>query len=339
MSKADVKSFQAVEAFRVALASYAESAAAALESAEAEGQRWLRWLEHDQRAHWKAVRRQATEELARARDAYRQKALYKDASGARHSAVDEQREIRRCEARLEEAEQREAATKRHALQLKNELQTYRGGVSKLRNLLGGTVPVAVADLREAVASLERYAAARPEIPMRDDAGPPMSREPAVSVESGALASDQDLRGRTPSPASRAKAAAGSRVPLLPDVPAAAREASADRLTEPPPARYDLVTLSLPPAAEPPDWHVYLERVEPTTAGDTGWHIGWAGTEEARVVPMTLTFGRIAAAAPFVAELMRLPTGSLIIARGNTVVRLIDGLNRCWWQGDEERDAP
>lgn len=339
MSKANVRSFQAVEAFRVALASYAESAAAALESAEAEGQRWLRWLEHDQRAHWKAMRRQATEELARAKDAFRQKTLYKDSSGARHAGVDEQREVRRCEARLEEAEQREAATKRHAIQLKNELQTYRGGAAKLRNLLGGAVPVAVADLREAVASLERYAAVRPDLPAREDTGASVSREPLPALEPGDLADDSELRLRTPGPRSRARAAAGSNVPLLPDVPAAAREATAERLSEQAPARYDLITLSLPPVTEPDEWHLYLERVEPTATGDSGWHVGWAGIEDARGVPTTVTFGRLAAAAPFVADLLRLPTGSLVVARGNTVVRLIDGLGRCVWQGDEEGTSP
>ena len=338
MSKANVRSFQAVEAFRLALLNHADSVAAALDEAEAEGERWLRWLEHDQREYWKQQRRAGNEALSRAKDAYRQKALYPDSSGARQSAIDELQEVRKCEANLERIESREANTKRHAVALKNEIQHYRGGAGRLRNLVNGTIPVASAALKEAVAQLERYAAAMPNVSdsPADGNGANMTRVAAEPAESSAEAIDPDeLRRRTPGVRARATASVGGHPPVLPDVPAAARDVAANRASTERPGRYDLVTLALPAVTAPEDWHLYLERVQPAFEDDTGWHVGWAGATDGTPLPVfTVTFGKLEQAAPFLADLMRMPVGTLAVARENTLCRLLDNLGNTLWAAKE-----
>ena len=330
MGKAHVQSFQAVEGFRRKLVRYAESAAAALESAEGEGQRWLRWLEVEQRAHWKAARRAATEGLSRAKDAYRQKSLFKDSTGARNSAVDELVAVRRAEARLEECERGDRATRQHAAELKRELQQYRGGIARLRNLLDSDVPVAVADLASAVDALEKYAAAGSAVPVAADSQTPMSRPVEAADEDDELADDAALRRRTPTTRAREKAQATRDAAPLPDVPPAAREAALPRLLDRPPGKYDLVTISLPPGAA----HVYMERVEPIGPTDSGWHVGAAGKHDPSPPCRAATFGRLTALAPHAGDLMRLPVGTLAVARAGTVARLLDATNRRYWEGEQ-----
>ncbi len=333
MSKAHIKSFQAVEAFRVALVKYADAAMLAMEDAESGARRTLVWLQTEQSSYWKAAARAAQEGLSRAQDAYRQKAYFKDATGARQSAVDELQAVRRWEARIAEVEQRQRATARHVVELKQEIQDYRGSTARLRNLIEGRIPVASADLREAVAVLERYAALAPEARGggATEADAAMSRPEPTAQQSADLPDDATLRARTPTTRSRARAAASSIVPILPDVPAPARHATTPRQTERPPGRYDLVTLQLPEDVP----QVYLERVEPTGPADTGWHVGPAGDTHAGGTPVvTLTFGRIAQMHPHLAELMRLGVGTLVVARGSAVARVIDGLGSVLWEETE-----
>ncbi len=339
MSKADVRSFQAVEAFRVQLIKAAESASIALQDAEQQAERVLTWLQGEQRAYWKSARRAAGEALTRAQDAYRQKALYKDASGARSSAVDELTVVRRCQSRADECDAKAKATQRHAIEVKQELQAYRGGIARLRNLLDGRVPVMVADLKDAVAMLERYASLRAEVsPAGVESRPSVARA-AMETADETLADTEALRRRTPSPALRQRAQPSSLAPLWPDVPAGCRAALAERCDGDLPGKYDLITVRLPAGLSPEASHVYLERIEPTADTDTGWHAGWAADQDVDkgVQVVTITFGRLAASAPYIAGLLRLPVGTLIVARANTVLRVHNAFGNMLWEGDEQED--
>ena len=193
------------------------------------------------------------------------------------------------------------------------------------------MPVASAELLEAVAVLERYASLAPEARAgrdapREDAS--MSRHEAATPTAEDLPDDAKLRARTPTAKARTRAAASTVEPILPDVPAPARHAAHPRQSERPPGRYDLVTLQLP--SGPPQ--VYLERVEPTGPSDTGWHVGPAGEQHAAGTPVvTLTFGRVGQMHPHLAELMRLGVGTLIVARETSVARIVDGLGSVLWE--------
>ncbi|MEM8875404.1 MAG: hypothetical protein AAGD32_14240 [Planctomycetota bacterium] len=326
--QADVRSFQALEALRIALVKFADTAASAVESTEGVGNETLHWLEN-QAGHWKAETRKAREWSERAKDAYRQKIYFSDATGAKQSAIEEMIDMRKAAARVEVCDDKSRATARNKPLMRREIDQYRGSTGRLKGMLDREIPVTLAKLAQAIQNLEAYAAAKSE-PMtsRIDGPPPSMANHATPTDSdGALPDAATLRKRTPKPQVRRKAARSSAVPPLPDVPPDAREAAARLLEDDPPGRYDALTLALT-GDEPA---LYLERLTPADDADTGWHVGPATAEPGTAPVVTLTHGKLAAKAPHLAELLRLPVGSCVVSSGGAVCRIVDPLGRVIWE--------
>ena len=335
--RVDVSSFEAVEDFRSAVIRFVESANAALTSADVEISRTINWLESEQLPYWKAMLRKTADEIDKAKLAYREKALFKDSSGARHSAIDELKALRRAEAKREEVERRARATRRNLRQLQRELTLYKGAAAQLGQMVNGTLASAVQELGQVVEQLERYVHAAPETVTPAELAGMMSRESALfeirETTPGELVEAQQedaLRRRTPGPDARRAAARAEFAPELPEMPASVEQAMLP-LDEPPPGRYDLVTTTL--AADDPGGDVYLERREPTSPSDTGWHIGPAGDEVSPVQCVTITAGRIASARPELHRLLALPVGWFLRAAGGKLVAIVDPLGRTVWRAE------
>src|SRR3954451_11574743 len=156
-----VESIDSLKHFRVALFKFAEAADSALSDAESEMHSTLRWLENEQLSHWQTQIRKRTELLGRAKEALRMKQLFKDASGRTPSAVEEQKAVRLCQARLEEAEQKLVATKKYTRVLQREIQVYKGSVQRFATTVQCDIPVAAATLDSLVQTLEEYVALAP----------------------------------------------------------------------------------------------------------------------------------------------------------------------------------
>ena len=355
--RADVSDIDAIEQFRARLVRYCESANAALSSADAEVARALTWLESEMIPYWDKAVRDATAAVAEAKTKWREKALFKDATGARHSAVDEKAMLDKAVRRLEDAVARHAAARRELLRLRRDESAYKGPSSRLANFVGGSLADAAARLRQVVEQLEKYQDARPQAggsarfsagestsTARPDA-PPEPHEPHEPTPQGpggdpiaAATTAAELlaliAGLTP--ASRVRAAATRRadVPAMPLIPPEARDALSAHLLEIRFGKYDLVTSMLPPGAEA--GRVYLERREPANATDTGWHLGPARDADGRADATTpgcgiLTFAKLADAAPDWADLLRLPVGTLLLADAGELVAAVDPLGRAlWW---------
>ena len=339
-ARADVSSFEAIDAFRASLAEYIATANAALASAEVETMRTLGWLENEQVPYWKSAVRAAAKRVEECKAAYREKSLYKDATGMRHSAIDERRALARAVAHHEDCERRAAATRRQIIRLQREIMVYKAGVQRLTATLNGDLVRGLAELTHVLDALDRYVAARPEpatSSFAPQAGAPRETSRATDESDSRVTEIERLRQHTPSSATRAKAPRAAALPALPVVPPAAREAAQARLHDDPLARYDLLTLSLPSSTQQGvPTGVYLERREPVSAADTGWHIGHADGPNAPGAGacLTITVGRLADAAPDLAELLRLPLGTLIVARGGAVGQIVDPLGRTVWRRDE-----
>ena len=341
--RVEVSSFEAVEFFRTAVLRFVDAANGALTSADVEITRTIHWLESEQIPYWKKVLRDSAEEIEKLKTAYRDKALYKDATGARHSAIDELKALRRAETRREEYEQRAAATRRNLRQLQREVTLYKGAASQLRGMVNGMVATSAEELGRVVEQLERYVHIAPEAPRAAELATAMSRENALfeppqtttqELSEGAIA--EALRGRTPSAKARRAAERADFAPPLPAAP------PLDRLDMLPqegeiPSRYALVTTTL--GAEDAGGAVYLERLEPTGPSDSGWHIGPAGDEPARATGeglgkpacVTITAGRIAQQQPELGRLLSLPVGWFLRAARGKIVVIIDPLGRCVWR--------
>src|SRR5579862_8768168 len=108
---AKVTSIDAVKEFRIALIKFQESATMALGDCDSDVNRTTSWLEGSQLNYWTSQIRKRQEILAEAEDKLRFKKLYKDATGRRPSAVEEQKAVDLAKKRLAEAHEKFSQTK------------------------------------------------------------------------------------------------------------------------------------------------------------------------------------------------------------------------------------
>jgi len=125
---ARVESIDALKMFRRSIIKFIEAANVALGDAESEMQRRLNWLENEQDSYWQGQIRKRTEDVAKAKDAVRQKELFKDFAGRTPSADQEKKALRIAIARLEEAE-------RERRFLTEQLAQVRADFTKAANAL------------------------------------------------------------------------------------------------------------------------------------------------------------------------------------------------------------
>src|SRR3954454_20331914 len=102
---ARVDSIDAIRYFRTALVKFQESANSAMTDAESEMHKAHTWLENEQRQHWQREIRKCQDLLSRAKEALRMKKLFKDSTGSRPTAVDEEKAVKAAERKLAEAQQ------------------------------------------------------------------------------------------------------------------------------------------------------------------------------------------------------------------------------------------
>ncbi len=178
---ARVQDIDSIRRFRAALVKFVESANVAMTDSEGEITRKMSWLEGEQDQFWTMQIRKWTEEVNRAKDAVRQKRIFKDSLGRQQSTVDEEKHLKKCKLILEEAEAKLANTRRFAKQLQREHLLYRGGVQRLGTVLSADLPNAIATLDRVVAQLERYVAA----------GPAMAGSEASSDSPAAVGTDAE----------------------------------------------------------------------------------------------------------------------------------------------------
>jgi hypothetical protein len=153
---ARVDSIDAMRYFKVALVKFQEAANSALTDAESEMHQAHTWLEGEQRQHWQREIRARHEAVQRCKEAVRMKKLFKDSTGARPSAVDEEKALKVAERKLQEAEEKANNVKKHIMKLPKEVQTYKGSVQRFATNVQQDIPIALAHLGEMVAKLDEY---------------------------------------------------------------------------------------------------------------------------------------------------------------------------------------
>jgi hypothetical protein len=158
---ARVQSVDDIRAFRGVLVKFTEEAQTALISAEAELIRTASWLEGQQTAHWQDEVRKRTAIVGRCKDAIREKRLFKDSTGTYPSAHEEEKALRVAQHRLEEAEQKLAATKKYVRVLQREILLYKGQVQRFSTVAQVDLPQAIAWLDRVMMKLQAYAELRP----------------------------------------------------------------------------------------------------------------------------------------------------------------------------------
>jgi hypothetical protein len=156
MSGARVQSIDALKLFRIALIKFGDVANVALGDAEGEINRTVMWLGNEQQQYWQQQIRKRQELVARAKEAVRQKKLFKDSGGRSQSAVDEEKQLAKVQRKLEEAEQKLIATKRHYGIIQKESHSYKGSTQRLMTAVTSDIPNASAQLNNMIIALEGY---------------------------------------------------------------------------------------------------------------------------------------------------------------------------------------
>lgn len=154
--RADVRSLDAIEAFRGNLAKYLERARATLDEVDAEVVRTRSWLESDQKTYLMnqvRIRSRELEETKQARFNVNLSAF----RGEQSSRM----AVHRSERLLREAEDKVKVLKRWCGKYDNKVEPLKRQVDRLRNVLDYDLPRAIAHLANIVRTLDEYAATPP----------------------------------------------------------------------------------------------------------------------------------------------------------------------------------
>ena len=155
---AKVEDLDAIKSLKRAIWKFAEAANVALGDAEGEMNRAVMWLEGEQRAYWEGQVRKRHDLVERAREAVRMKKIFKDSTGRQQSAIDEEKALKVAQKRLEEAEQKVVAVKKHTAKLRKEILLYKGHVQRFATAVQNDLPMASAQLDGLLDRLQKYVA-------------------------------------------------------------------------------------------------------------------------------------------------------------------------------------
>ena len=156
MSSANV-TLDALRDFRVALVKFIEGVNVSLADADGDILRTTNWLELEMVPYWTTQIRKREELVARCKDAVRQKLLYKDSTGSRSSAIDEQKALKKAEAMLLEAQEKLVASRQYYRRIQKAHLEYRGQVARLNLSLTGALADCVAKLQSLHDTVADYA--------------------------------------------------------------------------------------------------------------------------------------------------------------------------------------
>ena len=330
---ARIDNVDALREFRTRLIKFAELAQTALADAEGEMQRVLVWLETEANTYWSGQIRKRQEAVEKAKDAVRQKKLFKSPTGSTQSAVEEEKMLRMAQKKLEEAEEKLKNVRRYTPRLQKEISIYKGGVQRLSTTVSADIPTAVGRLDRMVAAVEAYAALSVSGGGGDDASGQLFANMARALgEMGPAAPPstdyKPFREKTAA-LDRKAAEAGDvrleswKVPVLPDQ---TRELFGKIAAQrKPPADGERIIV------EDGAWQaekIYLERVAGED-GDTGWYVGRAdGLDVDRNLAMPvqdLMQGR-----HDLKEILGLPAGYLIVLDTTGVSAVLDDKGTDVW---------
>ena len=155
--RAQVRSIDALEAFRSNLIVYLSKARPTLEEVSSDVQRMRGWLENEQRAHWENEVRRRSRALEEA-----QAALFSSRiSRLSEASAAEQMAVQRTKRALDEAEGKLRVLKQWNRAFDNRVDPLVKQMEKLHTVLAHDMVHAVAFLAQAINTLDAYAEVAP----------------------------------------------------------------------------------------------------------------------------------------------------------------------------------
>jgi hypothetical protein len=335
MAGARVESIEALAVFRVALVKFQETASSALGDAEADVQRTISWLENDQYSHWNTQIRHRQENVARAKEALRQKQIFKDSSGRTPSAVEEQKMVAKAMHQLAEAEQKLAAVKQWAKRLEKEMLLYKGQVQRFVTAVSSDVPAAIGHMGALIQTLQEYAAIGPAKEVELDpslaayfsqgGGASMSRGTAPIVARKPYA---NLRGLAPSIEARVGAAAvpaPAQWTIAPLSDESVRLIGDLKATWATPGEGEKVVIAKGTDASD---KLFLLRAATDAANDSGWYVGKTDAGEAEL--QSILVSDLLKGRPDWRQLLALPPGTLVVIDRSGIAAMLSDKDESPW---------
>lgn len=157
---AQVRSVDAIEAFRGALARFEQRAQDALEALSGETRRADDWLRDDRPAYWKEQTRLADEAVQQAKIDLNRCLMYPVAD-ERPSCREERANLKQAQTRSDYCREKTERVKHWKRQLHHELFEYEGRIGHLRRMLETDLPRARIRLQQIVRRLDAYQIERP----------------------------------------------------------------------------------------------------------------------------------------------------------------------------------
>ena len=155
--RAQVRSIDALEAFRSNLIVYLSKARPTLEEVSSDVQRMRGWLENEQRAHWENEVRRRSRALEEA-----QAALFSSRiSRLSEASAAEQMAVQRAKRAFDEADGKLRILKQWSRVFDNRVDPLVKQMEKLHTVLAHDMVHAVAYLAQAINTLDAYAAVAP----------------------------------------------------------------------------------------------------------------------------------------------------------------------------------
>jgi len=159
MSQAHVVSIEALAAWKDSLGLFADEGRDALVAVEMEIRRAVDWLEEKTRL-WHAEVRKSEDLVVQAKaELTRRKML--PIVGKHPDCTEQEKALRRAQARLEAAELKLETCRRWAPRLRKAIEEYQGMARPLAGWLEHDLPRAAAVLEQRIAALERYVGGPP----------------------------------------------------------------------------------------------------------------------------------------------------------------------------------
>ena len=154
-SQIAVNSIDALKDLRVALALYGEDTLAALGAVDAEIRRTNLWLQQDRPAYWQNQIKKSREQIASAKAELFRKKLGKG-QGSSPSTVEQVENVRKAEARLQDAEKRLILTRKWQTHFQQAALEYHAATRRLKTQAAGEAPRGVNLLSRLIDALEAY---------------------------------------------------------------------------------------------------------------------------------------------------------------------------------------
>lgn len=323
--RANVDSIESLKSLRQTLVKFAEAANTALGEADSDVNRVINWLETEQVSRWQSQVRLRSDLVNKAKDALREKQLYKSPTGGRQSTVDEEKALKLAIRRLEEAEQKLASVRKYSRLIGREQHQFRGSIQRFGTVVQVDVPNARARLDRMIGQLEQYASTAPPGEVTSQAPAEQSMSRGSGDAAGLI---QTLRQRTRIARREQPADAPLDLPtswgiaaLVETDVAVVRRLELEAL----PAEHATMLLAADALTSP---RVYLERCPPATdrPDDSGWLIAPVQGQIGAVHAVSVW--SVLALRPDLRDILRLPMSYLvIIERDGMLSSLVDGDDR------------